>query len=102
MVEASFSKGIKEDLMAEFVRTEVFATEAEAQEISDLAATAQATPVMAVSSAHGLDRGGFAGDAWRRVNETIYGYALAHGLPEVQGYYGFDPSNAEFLDVGEV
>ncbi len=84
-----------------YMRTGVFATEAETQEISDLAAAARSTPVMAVSSAHGLDSGGFAGDAWRRVNETIYGHALAHGLPEVEGFYGFDPSNAEFLDVGE-
>ena len=87
--------------MPEFVRTGVFATEAETQEISELATAARSTPVMAVSSAHGIEGGGFAGDAWRRVNETIYRYALAHGLPKVEGFYGFDPSNAEFLDVGE-
>ena len=85
--------------MSGYTRTKVFASDVETQQISDLAAVASTTPVIAVRSAHGLESGGMAGDAWRRVNETIYEYALAHGLPEVEGFYGFDPPTGEFLDV---
>ena len=86
--------------MSDYIRTQVFASEEAIQEIKNLAATARSTPVIAVSSAHGLDSGGFAGDAWRTVNEAIYKHALAGGLPEIQGYYGFDPSSGEFLEPG--
>lgn len=79
-------------------RTKVFATDNETKEITDLAEKARTTPVIALSMAHGLDRGGFSGEAWSQVNETIYEYALAHGLPEIKGWYGFDPTNGEFLD----
>ena len=79
-------------------RTKVFATNNETKEIADLAEQARTTPVIALSMEHGLDRGGFAGEAWSRVNETIYKYALAHELPEIKGWYGFDPASGEFLD----
>ena len=78
-------------------RTKVFADDTETQEISELAAVARSTPVIAMSSEHGLESGGFAGDAWRRLNETIYKYALAHELPEIEGFYGLDLSSGEFI-----
>ena len=83
--------------MSGIVRTQVFASDAETQEISELAEVARSTPVIAMSSAHGLESGGFAGDAWQRVNETIYAYALVRGLHAIEGFYGLDPSNGEFL-----
>ncbi len=79
-------------------RTKIFATTDQAKEIADLADLARATPVIAMSSAHALEHGGFAGEVRSRVNETIYRYALAQGLPEITGWYGFDPANGEFLD----
>ncbi len=83
--------------MGEFVRTKVFANDDETEEIEKLAATARTTPVIALSSVHALEQGGFSGDAWKRVHETVYRYALAHDLPEIEGYYGFDSATGEFL-----
>ncbi len=83
--------------MSDFVRTGVFADKQEIETINELAAYARATPVIALSTAHGM-QGGFSGDAWDRVNKAIYRCALVHGLPEIKGYYGFDGSNGEFLD----
>ncbi len=83
--------------MSDFDRSGVFASAEEIEEIAALAASARATPVIAMSSAHGLERGGFAGDAWRLVQEAVYRYALAHGLPDIVGFYGFDGANGEFL-----
>jgi hypothetical protein len=31
--------------------------------------------------------------------EIVHALALAHGLPEVRGYYGIDLSNGEFLGL---
>lgn len=80
-------------------RTKTFATDAETKEIADLAEMARSAPVIALSSSHALDHGGFSGEAWDQVNKTIYKHALAHGLPEIEGWYGFDPTNSEFLDT---
>jgi nicotinamidase-related amidase len=79
-------------------RTEVFATDEETKAIADLVETARDTPIIATSSAHALDHGGFAGDAWTRVHETVYEYALAHGLPEIEGWYGFHLGDGEFIE----
>ena len=43
--------------------------------------------------------GGFAGDARKSMNELIQKTAMAHGLPDVTGYYGYDPSNGEFISA---
>ena len=79
-------------------RTGVFATTEETEEIAKLASEARSTPVIAMSMDHGIEQGGFAGQAWDRVHKTVYEKALAHGLPEIRGYYGFDPENGEFID----
>ena len=83
--------------MSDFVRTGVFADKQEIESINELAAQARVTPVIAFTTEHAME-GGFSGDAWSRVNKEIYRCALAHGLPEITGYYGFDGSNGEFLD----
>ena len=77
-------------------RLNVFADKKETKKILNLMEIAQSTPVIALSKAHG-DQGGFAGQAWTRVKETVYKTALAHGLPEIEGFYGFDPFNSEFI-----
>ena len=84
--------------MTDFVRTGVFASKQEIETIQELAEDARNTPVIALTTAHGLDSGGMAGDAWTRVNKAVYSCALIHGLPEIEGYYGFDGINGEFLD----
>jgi hypothetical protein len=81
--------------------TGVFASDEETAECLRLFKVAQQTPVMAIDTAHALNHGGFAGQAWDRVNKTVHGYALAHGLPEFAGYYGMALENGEFLIVGE-
>ena len=84
--------------MSDFVRTGVFANEQEIETINELAEDAKNTPVIALSTAHGLNSGGMSGDAWTRVKKAVYSCALIHGLPEIEGYYGFDGSNGEFLN----
>lgn len=68
--------------------TGVFATPEELKELQELAASARNTPVIAFSTQHALQRGGLSGDMWKLVHERTYAIALAHGLPEIQGYYG--------------
>jgi len=78
-------------------RTGVFCTEDEAKRFTQLAEEARKTPVIAFSSEHALRDGGLSGQAWRRVHESIHSSALAHGLPEIHGYYGCDLRNHEFV-----
>jgi hypothetical protein len=78
-------------------RTGIFATIEETTELKKLADEARQTPVIAFSSAHALERGGLSGEAWDLVHHTCHKYALAHGLPEIGGYYGIDCSNREFV-----
>lgn len=80
-------------------RTNVFATETEAKEISDLAVQARNTPVIAFSSAMALSGQDCASMAWDIVYKTTHKAALAHGLPEIPGYYGIDLENREFVQV---
>lgn len=79
------------------VRTGVFATEEEAQEISRLAVTASNTPVIAFSSAMALSGQDASSMAWDLVHKACHRAALAHGLPEIQGYYGIDLEKREFV-----
>lgn len=79
------------------IRTNVFCTEEEAKEIQKAHKEARTTPVIALSVAHGLSTGGFAGEAWTDLRKLIHGCALKHGLPEIKGYYGIDLSNKEFV-----
>ncbi len=72
--------------------TGVFATDKERDECQNLAQEASRTPVMTLSS----NMPSFSAIAWERVNKTVYTAALAHGLPEIEGYYGMTP-NGEFV-----
>ena len=78
-------------------RHNVFATKEETKEIKRLHHIAQNTPVIAMSMAHGIAKGGFAGEAWTELEEYIHKCALKHGLPKIKGFYGFDGANNEFL-----
>lgn len=80
-------------------RTGVFATEEEMKEITQLHEQARRTPAIAFSSAHALERGGCAGEAWDDLMRTVHKHALSHGLPEIQGYYGIDGANREFVEA---
>lgn len=72
--------------------TKVFATKEETERCHELAQEARRTPVMTLSS----DQPSFSETAWKRVNETVHELALAHGLPEIEGYYGMD-TDGEFV-----
>ena len=78
------------------INTGVFATTDEVKELQALANQAARTPVIAFSSAHALKRGGLSGDMWRLANERCHAIALAHGLPEIQGFYGLT-ADGEFV-----
>lgn len=66
-----------------FIRTGVFATD---EEVEALKAAASA-PAIALH----IPR--------RSVQQICHDYALAHGLPEIRGYYGCDLTNGEFVTV---
>lgn len=78
--------------------TGVFASPPEIDEARRLAELARTTPVIALSGAHAL-RGGFSGEAWRAVQQYVHRIALAHGLPEIPGYYGL-AETGEFVESG--
>jgi hypothetical protein len=75
------------------MHTGVFATPEEKTELLSLLKAAQNTPVILVG---GID---LAGNAVERVRRRTHEIALAHGLPEVEGYYGCDLENGEFVSV---
>lgn len=76
-------------------KTGTFATEEEQAELKALAEKAQKTPAILLFGKHNLAR-----DAWKRARERCHEIALAHGLPEVPGYYGMD-EDGEFVTAGE-
>ena len=80
-------------------RTGVFATVEEADKIKNLTVIARHTPVIAFSSEDALQGRDASSLAWKSVHETTHAAALAHGLPELPGYYGIDLSNREFVTV---
>ncbi len=77
-------------------RLGLFATKKEKEKILKLHKQAQGTPVVALSGEH-AKRGGFSGEIWDRLKKTVHKIALSHDLPEIEGYYGFDGENGEFL-----
>lgn len=79
-------------------KTGVFATQEEKEYLLSLVKTARTTPVIAFSSEHALEEGGLSGQAWKRVNESCHKCALAHSLPEIEGYYGLT-QEGEFVTV---
>ena len=78
-------------------RLNIFATEEEMKRIKELHEIAKNTPVIAMSVKHGIEKGGFAGEADTALKTYVHKCALSHGLPEIQGYYGIDGGNKEFL-----
>lgn len=78
-------------------RLNVFATEKENEEMKKMLIEARNTPVIAFSSRHALEDGGLAGQAFSRLEKKCHKLALAHGLPEIQGYYGLDCETREFV-----
>jgi hypothetical protein len=72
--------------------TGVFATEEERDKCQELAKQASRTPVMRLSSSSP----DFSATAWERSNKAVYAAALAHELPEIEGYYGMTPEG-EFV-----
>lgn len=78
------------------IKTGVFATPTEIEELKDLLSRARNTPVIALSVAHGIERGGFAGEATQAMLERCHAIAISHGLPEIEGFYGCDLATGEF------
>lgn len=76
--------------------TGVFATKEELREISEAAKVANNTPCIALSVAHGIEKGGFSGEAHLSAKELCHKLALAHGLPETTGFYGIK-NDGEFV-----
>ncbi len=68
------------------VRTGVFATEEEVQKIKDVLNT----PCVMVG-------GYWPSDPNVNPKAMAHKLALKHGLPEIQGYYGCDLQNGEFI-----
>ena len=68
---------------------DVFATEEELADIKDRAEKAQGIPYIWAE--------GPPTDPWHSVREKIHEYALAHRLPDTQGFYGIHLETGEFL-----
>ena len=64
--------------------TGVFATAEERVDCLKAAQEASNTPMITT----GVGKTDFATLAWRRTWKLCHSYALAHGLPEIEGYYG--------------
>lgn len=76
--------------------TGVFATSEETVEVQKLAETARGTPVMTTSLSEGLAGRDFAATARKRMQDRLQEIAMAHGLPDFEGYYGLTPEG-EFV-----
>ena len=74
--------------------TKVYAAEVEQERCFGLVEEARKIPVITLS----LNSPSFSAQAWKRANEAVYQAALAHGLPEIEGYYGMD-IDGEFLEA---
>lgn len=78
--------------------TGIKATPEETAKAVELATRASNTPVIALSVAHGIERGGFAGEAWHDAQTYCHAMALKHGLPEIPGFYGMT-KDGEFVQM---
>lgn len=78
------------------IYTGVKLTILEIENVRSMAQTAARTPVISFD--------GTSPDlsqvAWKMVSKQIHSYALAHGLPEIEGYYGCDLGNGEVVRSG--
>lgn len=86
------AEGLAANLFGNVHSTGIFATEEEAAEISRVVDLARSTPVIFAGGP--VDA---ATHSWETVHRTIYRYALGHGLPEIDGYYGIDLRTREFV-----
>lgn len=86
--------------MGEFNRTGMFLNTEQIAEVGEAYHTAENTPVIALTSAQGLSGRDFASNAWMRFHRLLYDFALAEGLPEIEGWYGLDMTNGEVLGPG--
>lgn len=78
--------------------TGIYATKEEIDQCFNAAKRAAHTPVITFSSRHALEEGGLSGQAWKSAKELCHETALAHGLPEIQGFYGMT-QDGEFVTV---
>ncbi len=76
--------------------TRVHATKEEIKDLKASVHRACKTPMIALSSRHALEEGGFSGQAWRSTKELCHEMALKHGLPEIPGFYGIT-NDGEFV-----
>ena len=82
----------------EIKRLGLFAT---AEEIADVK-HAQSMPLMAMTNPAPPGPGVPAAvPMFRQPIEVAHAAALAHGLPEIPGYYGIDLSNGEFITAAD-
>jgi len=84
------------DLPDGLVGTGVYATEEEKETAFELASKAARTPMILLFGIHDLS-----GDARKEMQETTHGFALAHGLPEIQGYYGLNVDGEFIKQAGQ-
>ena len=73
--------------------TGVKATQSEIEELRKLATAASQTPAILLFGKHDLS-----GDAWLRAKKRCHEIALAHGLPEITGFYGVT-KDGEFVET---
>lgn len=77
----------------DFERTGVMLEEKDLKKVVKAYNEARHTPVIMLTS--GMES--MAQTAMKAANRLLYEKALALGLPEIEGYYGVDPSNGEVL-----
>lgn len=77
-------------------KTGVKATYDEIEVCKKLATQAAHTPMIAFTTEAMMNGRDFASLAWHEAQEQCHKFALAHGLPEITGFYGMD-ENGEFV-----
>ena len=73
--------------------TGVKATQNEIEEIQKLVTRASQRSAILLFGKHDLS-----GDAWERAKKRCHEIALAHGLPEITGFYGLT-KDGEFVEA---
>jgi hypothetical protein len=84
--------------MPSLVGTRVFATDGERNEIGQMLAEAQLTPPITWFD---ILKGKRSHPIWNAIHERTHRAARAHGLPEIEGYYGLDLRTGEFVTEGD-
>ena len=83
--------------MSDFTRTGEFLEADQIEEVKEAYQQASTTPVIALSSAQALSGNDMASRAWMRFHRLLYDFALAKGLPEIEGWYGVETTSGEIL-----